>query len=444
MKALRPLLGGGTGRADQASTVIPVRHAIDACTLDGVVGWAAHPSRIREVRVVVDGRLTLRGSTTIDRGDVVKALAGAPWARGAGFVVTFPEGTFTDSARPTPILVELEAGDGSIAREERSIIPLRIPAEPWPQIGPGDVAGSRAQAPLPRDVVEVLKRLRPEVYPADTRWSHDVVARAVDDITTAIAAGVPVKPLLRYGLYLRTLSTAFAFVAGHFDRINRITGPSLKDVEAAASSPDEMLVIANHLYVLRSFGLSGSLVECGCFKGFSTCCLSQACSLLDVRMDVFDSFAGLPPSESSYYDAGDFCGTLDEVHDNLLTFGRPEVVSLHQGFFDETIPQFNGHLMCLWMDVDLQSSAADVMRLLPALPRMSCVFSHECPPDSFWNGFPVREATEVLPPIIEAFAADGRDLMGFHLGGYLAGMTDAANGIRMLGIDHVRRIADVA
>ncbi len=123
-------------------------------------------------------------------------------------------------------------------------------------------------------------------------------------MTRILLARAFVAPVLRYARYLRTMSTGFGYVNDHFDPINHLSDPTAKDYSARATSPEEMLSICNHLYVLQSRGVLTSVIECGCFKGFSTCCLSQACAWLGVPLHVFDSFAGLPPSASDYYCRG--------------------------------------------------------------------------------------------------------------------------------------------
>jgi hypothetical protein len=70
---------------------------------------------------------------------------------------------------------------------------------------------------------------------------------------------------------------------------------SMKDQSCVLTNPEEMLVIANHLFILRSYGVEGAVLECGCFKGFSSCCLSIACRRLGYPLVIADSFAGLPP-----------------------------------------------------------------------------------------------------------------------------------------------------
>jgi hypothetical protein len=295
----------------------------------------------------------------------------------------FGESTFRERNGEVTVTVEFEAADGTRVEHSQDILGLRMNAD-------ADGALTREavtpRAPFPYRVVSALRQLRPDVYAESGRWSDDLVGRAVDDLLSMVSQRAPVKPVLAYVLYLKAMATVFEFIGDHFDRINHLTEPEGKDIRAIASSPAEMLCIANHLYVLQSHGLEGGFVECGCFKGFSTCCLSQACDAVGLQLDVFDSFAGLPKSASSYYQEGEFRGSIDEVRDNLRAFGRSRSVELHQGFFADTIPPHQGQVMGIWMDVDLQSSSRDVMEMLPRLPITSCVFTHECPPDAFENG----------------------------------------------------------
>ena len=47
-----------------------------------------------------------------------------------------------------------------------------------------------------------------------------------------------------------------------------------KDFLCKANSPIEMISIAHHLYVMKSYGITGDFAEFGCFKGFSSSMLS--------------------------------------------------------------------------------------------------------------------------------------------------------------------------
>src|SRR5262249_23616882 len=146
----------------------------------------------------------------------------------------------------------------------------------------------------------------------------------------------------RYLAYLATVWTKARFVERHFPRPNRNSSDGAKDAVAVASSALEMFAISAHLATLVSYGLTGSLLELGCFKGFSTAILSEACFQLGLTLDVFDSFEGLPSSSSGYYRPGEFAGSLEEVTRNIAEFGRLAVTRFHRGLFAETLPVYSG------------------------------------------------------------------------------------------------------
>ena len=162
---------------------------------------------------------------------------------------------------------------------------------------------------------------------------------------------------------------------------------SMKDWFGMGTTPEEMLVIANQLFILRSYGIEGSVLECGCYKGYSSCCLSISCRRLGYPLVIADSFAGLPadPNEvgdDRYYQVGDFAGARVEVEQNLRTFGDPIGVELVEGWFSDTLKGWNRPLALLWLDVDLWSSTMDVLGpCLPALDPRGAIFSHEFQPE---------------------------------------------------------------
>ena len=409
---------------------------LEVCNADGVIGWVVHSAGIANVRLLMEDRPIGDVRWGQPRADVAAALPRLPGSLDSGFTAVFPDGTFRN-ARPEQLVVEFTALDGSLLRVQRQVWPARI-------AGGDPIRRNTTLAPLPADVTATLAELQPTEYDPSNPWSAEMVQAAVDDIVRILHDRISVKPILRYSHYLYAMSATFAFIGSHFDRINRLVDASSKDFEAVASSPQEMLCIANHLYVLRSRGNRGGVVECGCFKGFSTCCLSQACAWLGLRLHVFDSFEGLPPSAGGYYQAGDFKGTIDEVTDNLYTFGQPAVVEVHRGFFADTLPHFRDPISCIWMDVDLESSAKDVMTLLPSLPTDSCVFSHELPREAFVNSRLQSEASEVLPPILEAFRGLGFEPIGRHMTGYLGAIWTEERAAPVLGHEEISRIVEAA
>jgi hypothetical protein len=150
-------------------------------------------------------------------------------------------------------------------------------------------------------------------------------------------------------------------------------------------------------------------------------------------MEIFDSFAGLPPSDSDYYSAGEFCGTLAEVRAHIDEFGDPRGVTFHEGFFADTLPRLGRRpVICIWMDVDLYNSARDVARIFDWLPRASVVFTHEFPPDGAEGGRVIPGRSEVFPPILDRFESLGRHPVGRYLDGALGAIWDAAEGIPVL------------
>ena len=421
---------------ESASTGSGFDFNVETCNADGIVGWVVHPSGVADVKVLQHDHSIGQVKWGAARADVAAARPHISSAIDSGFMAAFPDGTFA-VGEPQELVIEFTARDASTLRVGREVLPVRV-------LGGEPVRRGLAPSSLPADVVATLADLRPGEYDGSAPWGPELVERAVDDIVRILRDRAGAKPILRYSHFLVSMSEAFHFIGSHFDRINRLVDSSAKDFEAVASSPGEMLCIANQLYVLRSRGTSGGLVECGCFKGFSTCCLSQACAWLGMQLHVFDSFEGLPPSEGGYYQEHDFRGTMEEVTDNLRTFGQPSVVQLHRGFFEDTLPHFTDPFSCIWMDVDLESSARDVMTLLPALPADSCVFSHECPSDAFVESRPQAQASEVLPPIIKAFESMGAAPVGRHMTGYLGALWSDGRTAPVLGYDEISRIVAAA
>jgi hypothetical protein len=208
--------------------------------------------------------------------------------------------------------------------------------------------------------------------------------------------------------------------------------------------PEEMLAIANQLYVLKSNGLHGYFLEFGCFKGFSSCCLSFCCDRLDLPMEIFDSFAGLPPSDNTGYSAGDFCGSLAEVSAHIQEFGEPRVVNFNKGYFSDTLPCFaKNPIICIWMDVDLLSSSQDIAQILDRLPPTSVVFTHEFPPDGVRAGRVIPERSLVFPPILDRFESLGRRPVGRHVYGCLGAIWDASEGIPVIPHEYLMNLVNI-
>src|SRR3954447_18237573 len=94
--------------------------------------------------------------------------------------------------------------------------------------------------------------------------------------------------------------------------------------------------------------VEGCVVECGTYAGGSTANLSLACALVGRKLEVFDSFQGLPEAAADEtsrsleggegrYPPGQFSPTLEPVRDNVTRYGAIDSCHFHPGFFEDTL-----------------------------------------------------------------------------------------------------------
>ena len=168
--------------------------------------------------------------------------------------------------------------------------------------------------------------------------------------------------------FIRKMLGEFEQVRLGMDHVNKdATHHHGDDAHTAGWAGIGMIPMAIYLYYLKSYGIRGKVLECGVFKGGSTCCLSHICDYLGLELIAADSFEGLPASDG-YYGKGDFKGSLEEVQDNLRRLGKPGVVTFVKGWFNESLQNFDQDLMLIWLDVDLRQSVLDV--LTATFPRL--------------------------------------------------------------------------
>lgn len=161
--------------------------------------------------------------------------------------------------------------------------------------------------------------------------------------------------------YLRSCRNRFQTILKTMGYWNKDASHSLgHDRWSVGWGGDNLLPIASHLYALKSYGLSGNILECGAFKGSSTACLSVACKLIGAQLFCADSFEGLPYGEA-HYDKGDFLGSLDEVKGNVERFGEIDTTTFIQGWYKDTLQTFEEPISLIWIDVDLYQSTLDVL-----------------------------------------------------------------------------------
>lgn len=165
-----------------------------------------------------------------------------------------------------------------------------------------------------------------------------------------------------------------------------------------AHRPGQFLTVAKYLLPLE---MPGPIVQCGCFKGGSSCKLSLLAKKTGRKLYVCDSFAGLPPptasdehllkSDSDFvnieFSEGEYCGTLAEVRSNMANFGCLEVCEFVPGFFADSLPKLDVTPAMVFADVDFISSARDCLRYLwPRLLPGGLWFTHEAAFDKFVYG----------------------------------------------------------
>lgn len=373
-----------------------MRFWTDIINSRGASGWAvADTGEPVVVEARANGRVIGSATTSAYRKDVVDACGGAPGSASAGFNIAFDSRQLVGSE---PTLVEVFAGTG----EDRELIGKDLVVVPANLEAKLTGKSSAPSGPLPQEISELVQH----VFPGSTTTSSEGAAAVC-----RLLGLRDLRSLRQVSNYIRYLSACwshFRFVARHFPEVNNSSHDNAsKDFFCKVNSAEEMITIAHHLYVLKSFGVEGAFAEFGCFKGFSSSMLSYACSLLGIQMHIYDSFEGLPPSDSGYYRTGDFRGGLDEVKSNIEQFGVIDGVSFHRGFFADSLAREPApDLMTLWMDVDLFSSAQDVMPAAAKVSPEGAIFSHECVRESFAGDMPKSVRTgpdEVVPAILSHF-----------------------------------------
>ncbi|HYM09353.1 MAG TPA: TylF/MycF/NovP-related O-methyltransferase [Bryobacterales bacterium] len=160
-------------------------------------------------------------------------------------------------------------------------------------------------------------------------------------------------------------------------------------IRTASSFLEHLLMAAAVLQAPKS--AAGCLVECGSYKGGSTANLSLVAARCGRRLEVFDSFAGLPEpagrdkrhtllheGQIHTYRQGAYCGTLEEVKQNISAHGAIEACEFHPGFFAQTLAGFRGQCVFAFLDVDLRDSLEVCVKYLwPRLSEGSYLFTHE-------------------------------------------------------------------
>jgi len=160
-------------------------------------------------------------------------------------------------------------------------------------------------------------------------------------------------------------------------------------IVTASGLLDQVVMVTDILRIPKD--AKGVVVECGSYQGGSTTNFSLVCAMIGRELHVFDSFAGLPePSEADKlhivpslleirtFSKGGWCGTIETVTENVRRHGNLSVCRFHQGYFDQTLPQFKEPVVFGFCDVDLRASLETcVENLWPLLRDRGQLFTHE-------------------------------------------------------------------
>ena len=249
-----------------------------------------------------------------------------------------------------------------------------------------------------------------QMLPLDV-WADirkEISAETLDDEGALVQwllspAGISFPSVYRYVSYLKSMSEMCRAIAEMYSLRSPLGSVGTKQ-HLRHLGTLEPLFMANHLYLLCASGVSGDVLECGTFHGFSACCLSHACARLGRTLHVADSFEGLPPATPGQerYRQGDYAASLESVRENMAALGVPAAVKYIKGWYADSLKTFRDPLCLMWVDVDLYESARDVMEnVFGRLDRRGIIFCHEF---THFNRRPPEENERVPPKaVFEAF-----------------------------------------
>lgn len=414
------------------------RGSIDAVAGGRIIGWALGHGQL-EVEAWLGDTCVARCIPSVERPDVAAAFPGRRGSEVCGFSIDLPSDTLK----------------GAFVGEVKIVA---RPARPWPSAilanlhiaaplavcSLAEPSTSGIRGPFPRNVIDTVA-----VY-----WPQDCTDLATAagqqrfaDRLLAIMATPDLNALPAIADYARYLTDTMAhcrFVERHFPQTNPKASSGAADFHCKPNSIRELFPIIHQLYVLKSWGVDGDFAEFGCFKGYSSSMLSYACAHLGLKMHIFDSFEGLPPSEKSGYDAGQYAGSLDEVTDHVTRFGAIEAVEFHKGFFADTFRDWRPpQLMCLWMDVDLEVSSRDLMAAADRLSPEATLFSHECTAGIFVEGAIVTQPSpdNPIPPMLARHNELQRPLTGHYVAGYTGAFWPRDTGVPVINTEVLMNLA---
>lgn len=403
---------------------------VDDFNADFVSGWFIGEGK--EIKVFVNGTEVGTAAIGYPRSDVAKDYPNHVDAPKSGFRFVF-----TNAAAPP-------------FHPGKNTLELKARASGFAQEFTDDICAPTASSvegcyPFPSNVGAQIESILGGGFLRKNFLDPSVETQAVDALVFAIRRGSRYSPAVwSYVSFLTRMWYQFATISRQFPVFNRFSryisetqyAPyNAVDVHCVQSAPLSMLALTSHLYTLKSRGISGRVFEFGCFKGYSTCCISLACKSLGLQLATFDSFEGLPAING--HQPGGYKGAFDEVQNNLNTFGAPDVVTFYKGFYSDSMKDMQKEeVFSIFMDVDFEVSARDMAKAVAWVNPRGAIFSDETIPENFVAGkVTVSPGPEsVLPPILAAYNKEGRVAVGRHLHANLGALWDQRSGIPVLSV----------
>jgi O-methyltransferase len=149
----------------------------------------------------------------------------------------------------------------------------------------------------------------------------------------------------------------------------------------------EIIIITKRILNLGA-KVPGVIVEAGAFHGGSTTKFSLVAQLANRKLEVFDSFEGMPENHETHgasiygrvhhFPKGSHAVGIEEVRGNVTEFGDITRCTFHKGFFDQTMPRFKEPVAAACINVDLVQSTKDCLRYLyPLTQPGGVIFSQD-------------------------------------------------------------------
>jgi O-methyltransferase len=243
--------------------------------------------------------------------------------------------------------------------------------------GPGAAGGRTLTAPLPttEEQLAAAAGKRPEVSPKIRRHLRIMgfLQRRYHALSLPVTALFLFYNLRFHSSYGMTWRKKLALAL----KMRRAT----RRIQSGTSYKAHLAMAVKLLEIPPK--VKGAVVECGCWMGGSTACLSLICDIVGRELIVYDSFEGLPPAEpgdkyASPLGEGYLRADLDVVKENVRRYGAIDRCTFRKGWFQDTLPQHTEPVVLAFLDVDYEASMYDcVVNLWPHLTDQGYVFMDE-------------------------------------------------------------------